>query len=232
MKIKIYLADLVHNGALGDNQISGGNDYVVPLNIASIAEYTESELGSAVEITLFKYLDDLMQALDRERPAILGLSNYVWNTDINEKAIEYAVGVEQKPVIVMGGPAISPNPSQIKGFLNDKNGLNAHIILEGERPFLGLVKAYQQEGPNFLKSGCEIPGCAYLCDGELIYTPLTQEGIMADLSSPYLSGRLDKYLANGLIPLFETNRGCPFKCTFCAWGISALNKVRKFSLVH
>ena len=30
--------------------------------------------------------------------------------------------------------------------------------------------------------------------------------------------------------MFETNRGCPFKCTYCIWGIAALNKVRKFSL--
>mgnify|MGYP003962005913 CR=1 FL=1 len=30
-----------------------------------------------------------------------------------------------------------------------------------------------------------------------------------------------------MIPLFETNRGCPFGCTYCAWGVAALSKVRQ-----
>ena len=30
--------------------------------------------------------------------------------------------------------------------------------------------------------------------------------------------------------MFETNRGCPFTCTYCAWGIAALSKVRKFPM--
>ena len=42
---------------------------------------------------------------------------------------------------------------------------------------------------------------------------------------------LDEFLDSPLfLPLLETNRGCPFACTFCAWGISVLNKVRKFDL--
>lgn len=30
--------------------------------------------------------------------------------------------------------------------------------------------------------------------------------------------------------MLETNRGCPYLCTFCTWGISTLNSVRKFPL--
>ena len=50
------------------------------------------------------------------------------------------------------------------------------------------------------------------------------------LPSPYLDGLLDDFLLQGLIPLFESNRGCPFNCTFCTWGISAQKKVRQFPL--
>ena len=44
--------------------------------------------------------------------------------------------------------------------------------------------------------------------------------IIEYLPSPYLSGHLDEFLRAGMVPLFETNRGCPFRCTFCAWGLA------------
>ena len=32
------------------------------------------------------------------------------------------------------------------------------------------------------------------------------------------------------MPLLETNRGCPFACTFCAWGSAAKNLVQRFDI--
>jgi len=48
--------------------------------------------------------------------------------------------------------------------------------------------------------------------------------------SPYLTGILDPFLGNELIPLLETNRGCPYTCSFCAWGISAMDRVAYHSM--
>lgn len=50
------------------------------------------------------------------------------------------------------------------------------------------------------------------------------------MPSPYLSGYLDEFLTRNMIPLFETNRGCPFKCTFCAWGSASKDLVRRIDL--
>ena len=33
--------------------------------------------------------------------------------------------------------------------------------------------------------------------------------------SPYLMGKLDEFFDGKLVPLIQTNRGCPFSCTFC-----------------
>ena len=57
-----------------------------------------------------------------------------------------------------------------------------------------------------------------------------------DIPSPYLAGYFDEIVdemrEQGLEPyaLWETNRGCPYSCTFCDWGSATMTKVRKFSL--
>jgi putative methyltransferase len=59
-------------------------------------------------------------------------------------------------------------------------------------------------------------------------------GSLEDMPSPYLTGVFDKLMAettdvewNATV---ETNRGCPYQCTFCDWGSLTYNKVKKFNL--
>ena len=49
---------------------------------------------------------------------------------------------------------------------------------------------------------------------------------LAEIPSPYLSGRLDSFLDGKLLPIIQTNRGCPFSCTFCTEGQSYWSKVK------
>ena len=56
---------------------------------------------------------------------------------------------------------------------------------------------------------------------------------LSEVPSPYVTGLFDsivemnseEMILNGII---ETDRGCPFKRTFCDWGSLTFNKVRKF----
>ena len=48
--------------------------------------------------------------------------------------------------------------------------------------------------------------------------------------SPYLTGMFDHLVDHGGIWSIETNRGCPYGCTFCDWGSATLSRVRKFSM--
>jgi hypothetical protein len=57
---------------------------------------------------------------------------------------------------------------------------------------------------------------------------------LEQVASPYLSGIFDKMIKDhpevtwqGTL---ETNRGCPYACTFCDWGSLTYNKVKKFNL--
>jgi len=50
-----------------------------------------------------------------------------------------------------------------------------------------------------------------------------------EIPSPWLSGVLDEFFDGHLAPLLETNRGCPFACTFCVQGVRWYTKVHNFS---
>ena len=68
-KLKIYLGDITYD------TVSLSTD-AIPLAIGYVAAYCKKIYGSRAEITLFKYLEDLEQALVDSPPDILGLSNY------------------------------------------------------------------------------------------------------------------------------------------------------------
>lgn len=228
--MKVFLADLVHNCVAGDNQISGSQDFVVPLNIASIASCAKDNFEGPLEISLFKYPDELFSALKTQKPDVIGFSNYIWNKDLNSRIGSLIKEQHPETVIFMGGPSIRTDRQGIEDFLRHNRFIDLYIILEGEWVLLELLRIFAAEGRSFLDRDLDLPGCAYLADGKLIYRESKQDGNVEELSSPYLDGMLDDFLEKGLIPLFETNRGCPFNCTFCTWGLSNLNKVRTFPL--
>lgn len=82
---------------------------------------------------------------------------------------------------------------------------------------------------NPRKSKKDLPNLVYLNSKKKLVCSSRLERIM-DLSlipSPYLSGRLNPYLDDKLMPVIQTNRGCPFSCTFCTEGQTYWSKVRK-----
>ena len=50
------------------------------------------------------------------------------------------------------------------------------------------------------------------------------------LPSPYLTGVFDAAFEHATYGLVETNRGCPYSCTFCDWGSATAQKMRFFSM--
>ncbi len=216
--LKIYLGDLVYD--------TFNTNYVIPLNIAYIAAYVKEKYTSDVDIVLFKYPQELEKAIKFAPPDILGLSNYSWNERLNYVFFKMAKRLNPNVITVMGGPNIRTDYDGIEKFLSVNKLLDYYILLEGEKPFGNLVEK--------VIGGSELSkpplGCASLVEGHLHFESLDfkKKPKQIDLPSPYLTGILDHFLLNpNMIPLFETTRGCPFGCTYCTWGISALAKVRR-----
>jgi putative methyltransferase len=210
MAMKIYFADLVYNTIKMDSRDC------VPLNIGYVASFLKEKFGQEVDIKLFKYPDMLQKALFENPPDILAQSHYSWNARLNLIFLDMARRLNPKVLTVMGGPNIRTEPADIKKFLTDHRNVDYYIINEGEEPFFRLVSE--------ILGGCSRPhslGSATIINGDFFYDiePLNKKSMEINQPSPYLTGCLDQFLADpNMIPLLETNRGCPYRCVYCAWG--------------
>ena len=222
--LRIFLADLFHDYR--------PNFITVPLGVGFIGEYCRSLYGDEIDVRLFKSPGKLIDTMREQKPDVIGLSNYTWNVEINRLVRQRARAELPDTVIIEGGPGIRMDNDGIVNYLTTLSSADYYAMLEGEWPMAGIVGHMLSKGravkPQEMDT--EIQGLAYLHDGELVYKKRdAQKGELEKIPSPYLSGLLDEFLADQhYTPLLETNRGCTFACTFCVWGISALNKVRKF----
>ncbi|MBZ0094037.1 MAG: radical SAM protein [Sulfuricella sp.] len=222
--MKIYLADLTHT------TITISNDSF-PLNVAMVAAYAKKIMPD-LEISLFKYPEELKVALDREMPQILGLSNYPWNLELDRSFLRHVKKESPGIITVMGGPNISYEPADQLEFLTRLKGeLDFYVMHEGETGFAEVLRNAVAHAFNVEKmKAAGFPGVIFLRRDQVNeYEPIPRMTNLDDYPSPYLTGMLDKFFDDKLSPMIETHRGCPFKCTYCHEGHSSYTKVNKFS---
>jgi radical SAM superfamily enzyme YgiQ (UPF0313 family) len=224
------MADLVHNRVERSSGIAAAIFHTVPYNVANISAYTKSFFNKNAQIEIFKYADDLIEAVKENPPNIIAFSHYIWNSHLNKSIGNYLKEKYPELLIVAGGPSIKTTHNEVKKFLEVNKYIDLCVINEGEAAFLNCVIAYEQGAKSFMDKKQIIPNVGYLSGGSLIFKAENKFVNLDNMPSPYLLGYLDKFLEEGLMPIFETNRGCPFKCTYCAWGKASQSKLRKMSL--
>lgn len=225
MRLKIYLADLTHTGV-------GIATEAFPLNIGLIASYAKKRFGMEVDVCLFKYPEELSEAIRIETPHILGCSNYAWNSNLGYHFLSMAKSLHPEVITVFGGTNYPFDSKNQKKFLQQRPALDLHIFYEGEIAFASLVEKRLSVSSSREVFDGPISGCQFLNKEteDLISGPPVERLKELDLiPSPYVTGILDKFFDGKLSPLLETARGCPFTCNFCNAGDRYFNKVNLFS---
>jgi putative methyltransferase len=174
--------------------------------VSQFKEITDS-INLKEILALKEPIKDIVNRLDN--PELFGFSCYVWNFNYNvalSKRIK-----EQYPncKIIFGGPHIN------KQTLIDFPHVDSIILAEGELNFKQLLedlivdnlqKVYERERIDDLSI----------------------------LPSPYATGIFNQLLGDHpeifWAAALETNRGCPYSCTFCDWGSLTASKVHNMSL--
>ena len=168
--------------------------------------------------------------------AIITFSNYIWSHPNNLNASKRAKELSPKSVIIHGGPDSPKYADDVETYFRVNPHIDIVIHGEGEITFAEVLEAIagniNEEDGLDVSVLRDVPGISYR-DGDRVVRTGSRDriGNLDDIPSPFLTGLYDIYgEANSFIAIIETNRGCPFGCTFCDWGSATASKIRKFSL--
>ncbi len=158
---------------------------------------------------------------------VVGASVYVWNVRASLAVLAELKRTAPRTLVVLGGPQV---PDRAEEFLRANPQVDLVCHGEGERIFTAiLARAASRDWEG-------IPGISYL-DADAGFqhhppAPRTRE--LDQIPSPYLNGAFAQLMASQpqrrWVATWETNRGCPFSCTFCDWGSATAAKVSRFAM--
>jgi len=186
--------------------------YWIPYSAGCLWSYATQfdDITSTFELSdiIYKREDPAIVLSKITEPVLCGFSCYAWN---EKYCLHLAKIIKQKwpkCVILFGGP--NTNGSYLK-----HNFIDSLVLSEGEETFVEILRCIAAGG---------IP--------ETVYKKTRLDSL--DIPSPYASGVFDKLINdnpdNVWSTVLETNRGCPYACTFCDWGSMTYSKIKKFEL--
>ena len=224
--LRVYLGDLTYT------TLSLATD-AFPLNVGFIAAYAEKRFGKDIDLRLFKYVDDLEAAINERPPDILGLSNYPWNFNLGLEFFRMCREISPSTIRVMGGPNIPLEEDARREFVKLNPLIDFYAYLEGDEAFVALLtRAFESNLDREKMKAAPIEGFIHrMSETEVMSgTMLPRRRDLDEIPSPYLTGHMDKFFDGKLSPMMETNRGCPFSCSFCHEGNQLISKVNHFSI--
>jgi radical SAM superfamily enzyme YgiQ (UPF0313 family) len=193
-------------------EIRNDINYWLPYSVGSLWSYAQQfdfvKNNFNLKELIFKREDpkEILKRLDN--PTICGFSCYVWN---QQYCLQVAKLIKEKFPdchIEFGGPQTSA--SMLK-----YDFIDSIMLAEGESNFVSLLE--------HILNGTEPPE---------IFPKNRLENL--EIPSPYTTGIFDQIIKDNPDALWamvlETNRGCPYQCTFCDWGSNIYSKVRRFGL--
>ncbi len=225
MAVTTYLADLRYNytGFLAND--------CMPLGIGYLKAVMDRDLPD-LKSRLFAYPDALWEAIRTAPPDVLMLSNYCWNETLSHHFARLAKRVKPDMLVVMGGPNIPIEKERQIEYLHQHRDIDLYTLGEGDFLASEVVRHFIDAGMD-LKRFQErtIPSSVVRRpDGTVAREESwNRHKEIDEIPSPWLTGALDEFFDGKLAPLMETNRGCPFTCTFCVQGTGWYTKVHNFT---
>ena len=187
-------------------------NYYLPHSVGCLWSYAQQFADIRDNFALADIIfrrDPIEEVLDRmQDPVYCGFSCYIWS---EQYCLQMARAIRQRwpaCVIQFGGP-------QAQSSYTQYDYIDSIVMGEGEEIFVDTLRTVLTGGTV-----------------ELFYTKKRLQDLA--IPSPYLTGVFDQIQRENPGVLWamslETNRGCPYSCTFCDWGGTTYSKVKRFAL--
>jgi len=202
-----------------------GDQIHFPYRISSLVAYIRSKevLNKNFDFqktgVLRENVDEYIQ--ECKDADILLCSCYVWNWEITNFLASEVRKINPNCTIVFGGAHV---PDFSEDFFKNHPYVDFIVHGEGEIVLEEFLTAYMGD-----KNYSDVKG---LETKEFRNPPQNRINDLDSLPSAYLTNTVwdlvDKIDGLKWIAAWETNRGCPYQCTFCDWGSATFTKVRKW----
>jgi radical SAM superfamily enzyme YgiQ (UPF0313 family) len=207
---------------------------------SALRTYQNGQLLESFVLLPLNYLEpeELINGSYRKFGAGVWLfSNYMWSIDLNMQISHAVKKHNPHNFTIHGGPSTPDYQQACETFLKSHPSVDIAVHGEGEVTLSKIFEllAKQKNGSigfdHFALS--KVAGLTFKdsISGKAIRTP-SRERMKnpGEVTSPYLSGLFDNYQGRVEAAIIETNRGCPYGCTFCDWGSATNQKIRKFDI--
>src|SRR3989344_1658132 len=214
-------SDLERKIKVGMVQINNSftNQNYFPYSIGTLQAYAQKHLANIDDfefsLPVYKRLPLELAVDSLSGSDIIFFSSYVWNFNLSSEIAKKIKEKKPETLIVFGGCQIPRD--NIGDFLRKNQFIDLACYGEGEKPFTSILENFKE------RDWSRVPSISYIRDNEVIKNPTSKRiSDLSEIPSPYLAGVFDPLMkANPQeiwLGLWETNRGCPFSCSFCEWG--------------
>jgi putative methyltransferase len=161
-------------------------------------------------------------------PFVAAFSLSLWNEQLSLEVARRVKVNFPACVIVVGGAQVPHKP---EAFFAQHPFVDIAVRGEGEEAFADILERLM-EGRDM--EG--LPGVAWRAASGEVKVECGERPFQRDLDaypSPYLTGLFDSLFVDhpdkNFQAIIETNRGCPFHCTFCYWGKGGLSRKYRYT---
>jgi radical SAM superfamily enzyme YgiQ (UPF0313 family) len=212
------------------------DDGVAPAALGVIVGYAHEYDGGRLQERydfVPEFLTDEETLLARAvTPSMFLFSNYVWTLEQNLALSALVKRANPESVTIHGGPSTPKYEQDAEDFFAEHQHVDIAVRNEGEATFAEILDALDLKQRNSIDALRDVAGLTFRSDTGAIVRTGERERIteLDTIPSPYLLGLFNPFGAAQAGAIIETNRGCPYGCTFCDWGSATLSRIRKFSL--
>jgi radical SAM superfamily enzyme YgiQ (UPF0313 family) len=222
------------------------NEDYMPLALGLITEYIKVHKAGMLN-GFYEFVPKLLtspdvarEAIKEHGPGVFLSSDYLWSSSGNLGVTKLVKELTPDSIIIHGGPSVPKYEYSCEDFFRKYPFVDITVRGEGELTAAELLEQLAThpgdfaKDPEFLANTAGISYRQRKASGEEKIIRTSERERIQDLDilpSPYLTGyfRPDE-VHRWKTAILETNRGCPYGCTFCDWGSATLSKIRKFSM--